>query len=929
MLTAMASWSLLVRSGEAVERRIILERTVILGRAVDGEGRLDGDPKISRDHARITPAGADGLTIEDLGSANGTRVNGQALGPEAARELNPGDVIEVGNTTLLVDRQAGVASPSGPAREAPPAGPAPAPQGAPRTVAQSPPTAPTPARQPLAPIEQVGSPSSIRPVSPGPAGAPSAELLWGGGRAPITPQGLTIGRDPDNDLVIDSTSASRRHARVTPAEGRYFLADLGTRNGTLLNGERLHGESRWLNSGDKIEVGREPLRFLTGEGTRIGRPEAPRQEAQTVHMEGDVLTLGRDPANDVVLDDPNVSRFHADVRRQGDRLVLRDLGSRNGTRLDHEFVSRSTSLGPGSEIGIGPFRLVFDGARFVQRDDRGALRLRAEAISTAIKGKVILNQASISIEPGEFVVIIGESGSGKTTMIRALAGVTSPSSGRVMVSGEPVLTRLTDIGYVPQDEIVHRRLTVHEGLRYAAALRLPRDSSPRDVAEAVDRVLHELSLGEHSQTLIGSLSGGQRKRAGVGTELLNRPSLLFLDEPTTGLDPGLETRLMELFRALAEEGTRAVTVVTHATKNLDLADKVCVMGQGGELCFFGRPAAAKEFFGVSTYDGIYTALEDRSPPEWRREFDQARERQAGTAEAEAETPPLEPPGSRPRPNVGRQAALLAGRYMKLVVRDRRNLALLLGQVPLIALGIALLFHSDVLRVSTGDPNNAALLIFLAVTTAIWLGSIDGSREIIKERALMERERAVGVKLSAYLASKAVVLFVLVAVQCVLLAAIIFGLRSLHQPASVYLAMLAVLVVTGFVAVGMGLLISSLVSSEDQAASFIPLVLIPQLLFAGAIVPVSEMSAPIAELSNLVFARHSFAAAGSAVNIHDLVQAIPPEYVYRYGDLPQGADTFVENFFVHGLARNLGILVAFLVAFFAATYAILAWRRPAG
>ena len=221
-----------------------------------------------------------------------------------------------------------------------------------------------------------------------------------------------------------------------------------------------------------------------------------------------------------------------------------------------------------------------------------------------------MTETTLSVEPNELVVVIGESGSGKSTLIKALAGVSRPSGGAVTVSGEPVASRLTDIGYVPQDEIVHPGLTVREALRYAARLRLPRDATDGDVDESVQRVMAELSLAEHAGTRIGSLSGGQRKRAGVATELLNRPSLLFLDEPTTGLDPGLESRLMRLLRDLADE-SRAVVVVTHATKNLRLCDRLVVMGRGGRLCFEGTPDEALEFFGVEDFDEIYTALDDR------------------------------------------------------------------------------------------------------------------------------------------------------------------------------------------------------------------------------------------------------------------------------------------------------------------------------
>ncbi|HET6830629.1 MAG TPA: ATP-binding cassette domain-containing protein, partial [Solirubrobacterales bacterium] len=622
------------------------------------------------------------------------------------------------------------------------------------------------------------------------------------------------------------------------------------------------------------------------------------------------------PANDVVLDDPNVSRFHAEVRPLDGSSEVRDLGSRNGTRLDREFVKGRAVVRPGAEIGIGPFRLVFDGSRFVRRDDRGAMRLRAEEVSMQIREKLILNRASLAVEPGEFVVIIGESGSGKTTLVKALAGVTDPTGGRVLVSGEPVQGRLTDIGYVPQDEIVHRGLTVVEGLRYAAWLRLPKDSTAADIDDAVERVIEELDLGDHAETRIGSLSGGQRKRVGVGTELVNRPSLLFLDEPTTGLDPGLETRLMEIFRGLAEEGRRSVTVVTHATKNLDLPDRVCVMGQGGELCFFGPPEEAKDFFSASTYDGIYSALDRRPATEWRREFEAERGESLATLEEPVAAPAARP--TRPRPDVGRQSALLARRYLTLMVRDRRNLAILLGQVPLIALGIALLFKSDVLRGEI-DTNNAALLLFLVVTSMIWLGAIDAAREIIKERPLMERERAIGVRLSAYLGSKSIVLFGLVAVQALLLGAVTFGLRPLYESPPTYLALFVVLAVTGFVAVAMGLLISSLVSSEDQAASFIPLALIPQLLFGGAIVAVAEMSGAMQQLSKLVFSRWSFADIGAAIDMGERIgnstASIPSRYPPTFFELP--------------LARGVGILVAFMLGFLALTYVTLEINRRQG
>ena len=740
-------------------------------------------------------------------------------------------------------------------------------------------------------------------------------LLYAGRRVPIGPAGVRIGRGEACDVAVPHERVSREHARVYQDEnGSFLVEDLGSRNGTFLNGERLQDGARKLQSGDMIVVADETLRFVQGGGeTRMASRQLPIVGIQTVVFDGQRMTLGRDSSNDVVLPDVNVSRFHAEVVARDGGLELIDLGSRNGTRLDGLPLDRATLMA-GSQIGIGPYRLVFDGTSFVARDDHGALRLDAEDVMVEVKDKRILAPTSLSIEPGELVAIIGESGAGKSTLIKALAGVTTPTAGRILINGEPVATRLTDLGYVPQDEIVHPLLTVTEALGYAARLRLPPDASKEEIEARIRNVLEELALEEQADTRIHSVSGGQRKRTGVATELLNRPSLLFLDEPTTGLDPGLEGRMMAMLRKLADN-SRAVVVVTHATRNLALCDKVAVMARGGDLAFYGAPDEATRFFGVDTFDEIYTALEQKPGPEWRRLFEGWEEGGTAAFTSAGEEIPRAPTAPRRRGQQRRviaQARVLTHRYVRLMMRDRRNLALLLGQVPVIALFIVAVFGDGLFK-TPGDPSDGLQLLFMLVTTAIWLGSIDAAREIIKEKTVFERESAVGTRVSSYLLSKAVVLFGVAALQALLLVAVVFAFQPLHQGIGVYAQIIAVLMATSFVAVALGLLISASVSTQDQATSFIPLILIPQLLFAGSLVPVHNMREPIRTLSSLVFSRWSFADIGSLADLNARFAASP-----KFAPL----NKFGHSFFELPFLRGVGILAAFLLALFAGVALLL-------
>ena len=630
--------------------------------------------------------------------------------------------------------------------------------------------------------------------------------------------------------------------------------------------------------------------------------------AQMVSLAGEITRIGRDRGNDIVLDDPNVSRFHAEILSTADGLVLRDVGSRNGTRLDGEFVQEARLL-PGATVGVGSFAIVLDGKAGVARDEHRALALAADDVSVVAGETTILHPTSLEVRAGEFLCILGGSGYGKSTLLTVLAGEQAPSTGQVTVGGDAVATRRAEIGYVPQDEVVHHDLDVREALTYAARLRLPSDASASEIDGAVERVADELGLHDQLGVRVGLLSGGERKRVGVAAELVNRPGILFLDEPTSGLDPQLERRTMDLLRQLADNG-RAVVAITHATASLDRCDKLAVLSRGGHVAFVGSPEEALEHFGVERFEEIYAAADEMPVA-------------PATVDRPAPHAPSAAKPAAPRARAGggtwAQLRVLVGRYAKLLWRDRRNVAILAAQIPVLGVAIALVFHAGVLdrpsfdlrdpdvlpRLTSGELIAGPMLLFMLVTAALWFGATASVREIVRERRVLDRETAIGVRVRAYLMSKLVVLFAITAVQTLGVFAIVVSLRPLDVGAESYVVVAALLVLTSWAGVAMGLCISALATRESQATSVMPLVLIPQLLLGGAVQPIAQLGDVMEALSVLVFARWAFAGVGTEVDVEDRLEYLGE--LYLYGD-----------FFQLPAAEAAGILAIFLAVFLAIT-----------
>jgi ABC-type multidrug transport system permease subunit len=259
------------------------------------------------------------------------------------------------------------------------------------------------------------------------------------------------------------------------------------------------------------------------------------------------------------------------------------------------------------------------------------------------------------------------------------------------------------------------------------------------------------------------------------------------------------------------------------------------------------------------------------------------------------------------------ARVLTQRYLRLLRRDPRNLLILLGQAPILGLAIAGLFGDDTFA-PTGNAGDVAQLLFFLLVTVTWMGSIAAAREIIRERAVIESERAVGVGLWPYLVSKLAVLAGVAGVQVGLLMLVALVLRPLYSATSTYVELILIAWLTAIAAVTMGLALSASVRSQEQATSLIPLALIPSLLFGGAIVPYATMTAPLQRISDLVFVRWAFAGGGDVLDLNERIAALRGR-----------AQVFGPDFFVLSFPATILILLGFAAVFVALTMVLLRRR----
>ncbi|HKJ39093.1 MAG TPA: ATP-binding cassette domain-containing protein, partial [Anaerolineales bacterium] len=530
------------------------------------------------------------------------------------------------------------------------------------------------------------------------------------------------------------------------------------------------------------------------------------------------------------------------------------------------------------------------------------MRLDASNLTKDVKTRNgmrrILDNIDLSVLPREFIGLVGGSGAGKSTLLNALIGIRR-GDGEVKLNGydfyEEYESFRAQIGYVPQSDILHTSLTVEKALDYAARLRLPWNLSQDERMRRIDMVLDTVSMNTESirKTRISDLSGGQRKRVSIAAELLADPKLIFLDEATSGLDPGLEKKMMHTLRRMADEG-RTVVLITHATDNIVQTDHVAFLSEG-KLVYFGPSEETLKFFEVDEFADIYERI-DHKGEEWRQIFEEKKpelhKKYILDRKASLQSTPKR---ELPKVSFGftdffRQLSVLIQRSLSVLFSDPITMALMLLLFPVTATLQLVIAKPDILTgdlAILADPVLAAksllesytpfphtnTFVFVMGLEAVLTGLFVPSNDLVKERSIYLRERMVNLRTLPYLLNKVAIYSVFVVIQVILYLIIVsFGVDIPEEGLYLngYLEIFLTLYLTMMAGISFGLIISAVSKSTEMAIYILTMMLFFQFFFAGAVFDLrGNKFEPMSYLSTT---RWSLTALGVTIGMDEIAES---------------------------------------------------------
>lgn len=836
-----------ISKGKApIQIYIIASEMISIGRTADNMLCLDS-PDVSRHHARLSKMSNGEFVIEDLKSASGTILNQRALPPNVPQKIQNSDRLNIGSFELkFFDEES--TQPLSLEQEF-------------TVFAQNPAIDKTVIGSPNSNLTlRISTPHWMRDVS-------------------LSKEKITFGRSPDADICIDMPVVSSQHGYLQRNGNQYEIFDLNSKNGITFDNQLIR--RKILKDGDIFYIGGIISLQLLGSVTS---PTLVTKNSNLEIGKRSVLKIGRDPQNDICINHPSVSRYHAEIRKENGSLILHDLNSSNRTFVNGKALSRGWSLKVQDVVRIGMSTFTLNIDETLDRiDEEGNLRLDALHLTKVVgKGIKLLDDISLSIMPREFVIVAGVSGGGKSTLLDALNGFRPATKGHVLVNNNDLYKNFgayrTQLGYVPQKDIVHMELSVEQVLDYAAQLRLPKDTTLAERQARVQAVLEELELTHRRTVPVKALSGGQLKRVSIGVELITEPGLFFLDEATSGLDPGMDGEVMQLLRKLADRG-RTILLITHNIGNIHVCDLVVFLAAGGRVAYFGPPQEAPKYFGVNEFKDIYQKVErELTPQEWQQRYRKSPyyqkyiiDRQQDIQEDNITTRVRQQPskaGGLAGKHISNwaQFLILSRRNVDVLLRDRVSLVLMLAIAPIIGVLDFITWKSNIYDASKGNASQVITMLFTTVLFAVMTGSLTTMREIVKEVDIYRREHMVFLTVLPYILSKIWIFILLALYQATVFVLLKYLAIQMPIGSSVIVEMYITLVLSAIAGMVMGLLVSSISPNQNVAPLLTIIFIIPQIIFGGGVLPISTFGTAGQVANNFSLTKWPFEAL---VTITDL------------------------------------------------------------
>jgi ABC-type multidrug transport system ATPase subunit len=482
-----------------------------------------------------------------------------------------------------------------------------------------------------------------------------------------------------------------------------------------------------------------------------------------------------------------------------------------------------------------------------------------------------MHNLSFTLNNGEMLAIMGGSGTGKTTLLSLLNGTLKPQEGSITINGhdisEPEAKNL--IGYVPQDDLLIEELTVYQNLWFTARLCFE-GLSEQEIDNRVEKTLKDLGLYAAKDLKVGSainkyISGGQRKRLNIALELIREPAVLFLDEPTSGLSSADTEKVILLLKEQTLKGKLIVVNIHQPSSDVyKLFDRLWLLDKGGYPVFDGNPIDAITYFketanyvdaetstcptcGNVNPEIVLNIIDEKAlnnagelsderkmtPQNWHELYLKNREEMPKPAVFNM------PQSDQKKPNALKQFAIFLHRNIKTKITNVQYLSITLSIAPLLAVICALLTRfSPPEGYSVMNNKNLVSYFFMAVIVATFTGMSGSAEEIIKDRALLKRERFLNLSYGSYIWSKIIYMAGVSLVQTLLFIVVGNTIMGLH---GLFFTWWLILFLTALLASLTGLLLSQCLNSVVAIYICIPLLLIPQILLCGLVVSFSDLT----------------------------------------------------------------------------------------